>query len=222
MRVILLGAPGSGKGTQGGLIEKAYAFPKVSSGDILRRAVRDGTPWGKEAEKQMRQGRLVSDSVVLEIIRERIMMPDCRKGYVLDGYPRNLAQARNLAEIDPQRPETVIEIEVSPDVLIKRLGARRICSRCERIYSLDILKPDRDGICDDCSGPLILRPDDRPDVIRERLKVYEEQTLPLRAYYRKKRAFHRLDGERSVEDIFADIHRIVDSELAKAAEIEAR
>jgi len=222
MRVILLGAPGSGKGTQGDLIEKAYAFPKVSSGDILRRAVQDRTPWGQEAEKEMKQGRLVSDSVVLELIRERIRMPDCRKGYVLDGYPRNLAQARSLTEIDDKRHETTIEIEVSPDVLIKRLGARRICSRCERIYNLEVLKPARDGLCDDCSEPLVLRPDDAPGVIGKRLKVYEEQTLPLRSYYKKKGAYHRLDGERSIPDIFKDIRRILDLELAKAGEIGAQ
>jgi adenylate kinase len=216
MRIILFGPPGSGKGTQGDLIEKKCGFPKISTGDLLRQAVRDQTPVGKRVEALMNQGKLVSDNIVEELVRQRIASPDCRRGYLLDGFPRNIAQAESLEKMDGQRPEIAVEIDLNIETLIKRLSSRRVCSRCGAIYNLYLQAPKKEGQCDVCTGPLIRRKDDEPDVIRERMRVYKEETEKIREYYEAKKVYHRVDGSGTVEDVFSSLSFILDHALAKS------
>ena len=220
MRVILLGPPGGGKGTQGELIEKKYGFPKISTGDLLRREVQEKTPLGEMARAKMNQGELVSDDIVIEMIKQRIFQPDYKRGYVLDGFPRNISQARRLEEIEEKRPEVVIDIYLSEQVLIQRLSARRVCSGCGAIYNLLARNPKKEGACDVCGSELIQREDDTPDVIKERLKVYHEQTEALIDYYSRKKVYFRIDGEGKIETISTNIYSIMDREIAKSREME--
>jgi len=218
MRIILYGPPGSGKGTQGDLIEKRYGFPKVSTGDLLRRAVRERTLLGMKADAVMRQGLLVSDDIVLELLKERISQPDCRTAYVLDGYPRNIGQARSLELLEENRPETFIEIQVDEETLVARLSARRICSRCGAIYSLARRALKKEGECDLCSGDTYQRPDDRPEVIRERFRVYEQETEKIRGYYRARHVYHAVNGSAPEEGVFAAVSALIDSGMARCGE----
>jgi len=209
MRIILLGAPGSGKGTQGDLLEKRTGFPRISTGDLLRLAVRRKTPLGLRAEAFMVQGLLVSDEVVEGLVRERIAEADCRVGYILDGFPRTIAQAEALAAMDGGRPEIVIGIEVDSEILIERLCGRRVCPACQAVYNVSVQSPARPGVCDACGGGLVQRPDDTAEVIRKRIAVYLEQTAPLKDYYRRKNEFQAVDGQGPTEEIAAAIVRIL-------------
>lgn len=222
MRIILLGPPGCGKGTQGDLIEKKYGFPKISTGDLLREAVQKGTPLGKKAEAFMNQGKLVSDGIVIAVIRERITDGDCREGYVLDGFPRNIPQAQALEEMDSKSPEIVIDIQLDEQGLVDRLAARRICSRCGAIYNLLVKEPEKPGICDECGGQLIQREDDKPAVIKERLRVYHEKTEKLIDYYQNKKVYNRIDGSGEIERVLQRVSAVLESELTKFREDEAR
>lgn len=215
MRIILLGPPGSGKGTQGDLIEKRYNFPKISTGDLLRRAVQEQTPLGKEGEVQMNRGELVSDEIVEELVRERIFQADCRQSYVLDGFPRNIAQAKSLEKMDGEVPEIVIEIKINEQELISRLAARRVCSQCGAIFNLDVRKPNKEEVCDICGASLIQREDDKPAVVQERLRVFEEKTEKLRDFYLRKKVYHWVDGSEKIETLFGKISFILDTELGK-------
>jgi adenylate kinase len=215
MRVILMGPPGSGKGTQGDLIERKYDFPKISTGDLLRHAVQNSTPLGKKAETRMNRGELVSDDIVVQIVAERIEKDDCRKGYVLDGFPRNLRQAEMLEELENSHPEIILDIQLNEEKLIQRLSSRRICSLCGKIFNLSLKPPDHLDRCDFCKGDLIQRRDDRPNVIKERLRVYHMETAPLVEYYQRKKNYHRIDGEKAIENVFLDICSVIDSEIIK-------
>ena len=178
MKIILLGPPGSGKGTQGDRIERSYGFPRISTGDLLRAALAAETPLGIKAKAAMERGDLVSDSVVINMINERIFSPDCQRGYLLDGFPRTIAQAESLLEMDSTRPEIAINICVDDDVLIERLSVRRVCS-CGAVFNLKAKPPKEEGICDICGKRLFQRKDDDVAVIKERLKVYHGQTVAL-------------------------------------------
>jgi adenylate kinase len=215
MRILLFGPPGSGKGTQGELIERRYGFPKISTGDLLRRAVREKTPLGINAEQMMNRGELVSDEIVEGLVREKIESPDARRGYLLDGFPRNLAQVRALESMDGVRSEVVIVIDVDTRSLVERMQGRLTCRSCGAVYNLKLQKPRTEGRCDVCGGELYQRADDRPEVISDRLRVYQEQTAKLRAHYQAKGVLHRVDGSGSVEDVFARISAILDRELAR-------
>lgn len=215
MRIILFGPPGSGKGTQGELIERRYGFPKISTGDLLRRAVREKTPLGIKAETMMNRGELVTDEIVEGLVRERIASPDARRGYLLDGFPRNLAQVRSLEAMDGGRPEVVIEIDLDTRSLVERMQGRLTCRTCGAVYNLKLQQPRIEGRCDICGGELYQRADDRPEVIRERLRVYREQTEKIRAHYQAKGVFHRLDGAGPVDDVFGRISGVLDAELAR-------
>jgi adenylate kinase len=215
MRIILFGPPGSGKGTQGDLVERRYGFPKISTGDLLRRAVREKTPLGIKAESMMNRGELVSDEVVEGLVRERITSPDTRRGYLLDGFPRNLAQVRSLEAMDGGRPEVVIEIDVDSRSLVERMQGRLTCRTCGTVYNLRLQKPRIEGRCDVCGGEVYQRADDRPEVISERLRVYREQTEKIRAHYQAKGVFHRVDGAGSVDDVSGRISGVLDRELAR-------
>jgi adenylate kinase len=221
MRIILLGPPGCGKGTQGDLLAKRTGFPRISTGDLLRRAVRERTPLGIEAAAAMKRGELVQDEIVLGLVRERIGRPDCGDGYVLDGYPRNLSQARDIEALDRDRPEIVFSLDVAEEEIVRRLTARRSCPGCEAVYNLEARKPDREGVCDVCGGALFRREDDKPEVIRERLRVYAEKTEPLLAYYGKKGTLRRVDGGNGMDATFAAIRGILDAALGSAAKAGA-
>jgi len=218
MRVILLGPPGSGKGTQGDLLEKKYGFPKVSTGDLLRREVQEGTPLGKKAEVKMNRGELVSDDLAVAMIKKRIFASDCKEGYIIDGFPRNIAQAQKLEKIDKKDLEIVFDIRLRDQTVIERLSARRICSSCGAIYNLLLQSPKEDEACDMCGSKLIQRRDDTSEVIKERLIIYHEQTEPLVDYYKKKGVYYRIEGEEKIEIIFHNIYSILDRELTKSME----
>jgi adenylate kinase len=221
MRVILLGPPGSGKGTQGELIEKKYGFPKISTGDLLRREVQEKTPLGEMARAKMNKGELVSDDIVIEMIKHKIFQPDCKLGYILDGFPRNVRQAQRLEEIEEKRPEIVIDIHLSEQALIQRLSARRICSNCGAIYNLLARNPRKEATCDICGSELIQREDDAPEVIKERLQIYHNQTKALIDYYSRKNVYFRVDGEEKIEAISKNIYSILGREIARSREMEA-
>jgi adenylate kinase len=200
MRIILLGAPGSGKGTVGDRLREATGFPRISTGDLLREAVRDRTALGLRAESQLGKGGLVDDETVLGLLKERLSRPDCRAGYILDGYPRNLEQAATLETLDGSRPEVVFEIETREEVVVRRLSGRRICPSCEAIYNTVSRPPKKEGLCDVCGAALVQRADDRAEVIPERMRTYRSKTEPLISYYEAKGVLRRVDGNGTVED----------------------
>jgi len=213
MRIILLGAPGSGKGTVAEALRSAYGFPKISTGDLLREAVREETPLGLVAASQMGKGGLVDDVTVLALLRERLDRPDCRDGYVLDGYPRNLAQADSLDALSLPGPEIVIDLDVADDVVIERLANRRTCPKCEAIYHLVNKPPKKAGICDVCGSALVQRNDDTPEVIRERLKTHHAKTEPLVERYAAKCSLRRIDGNGPAGGVIGEVRRILDALL---------
>jgi adenylate kinase len=218
MRVILLGPPGCGKGTQGDRIEQSYGFPRISTGDLLRAEVAAETLLGLKARAVMESGELVSDVIVVEMIKERILSPDCRRGYILDGFPRTIAQAESLSYMDGSRPEVAIDICVYNDVLIERLSVRRVCS-CGAVYNLKVKPPAEEGKCDVCGGSLLQRKDDDAGVIRERLRVYREQTEPLIVFYKKKGNYFSVDGEQDIESVFNSINDILKRMLQETGEL---
>jgi adenylate kinase len=213
MNIILLGPPGSGKGTQALKIGERYHIPQISTGDILRGAVKERTPLGVEAQGYMDQGRLVPDEVVVGIVRERLMAADCNGGFILDGFPRTLPQAEALDDTllgMKRKIDHVISVEVDNDELLRRLTGRRTCRTCGTMYHLIFNPPKKDGICDQCGGELYQRDDDQEATIRARLQVYEEQTAPLIAYYRNKGLVRSIDGVGVIEEIFQAIMKAIE------------
>jgi adenylate kinase len=211
MRIILLGAPGSGKGTVAEALRAATGFPKVSTGDLLREAVREKTPLGLVAAAQMGKGGLVDDATVLALLRERLAREDCRDGYILDGYPRNLAQADSLDALGLPGPEIVFDLRVPDEAVLERLAGRRSCPRCEAIYHLVNKPPRKAGVCDVCGAALVQRADDTPEVIRERLKTYHAQTEPLIARYAAKGRLHTIDAGAPAAAVFGEVRRVLDA-----------
>ena len=204
-RVVLLGAPGAGKGTQAKMLIEKYKIPQISTGDILRKAVADGTPLGKEAKVIMDSGGLVSDKIVLGLVEERIKQPDCKAGFILDGFPRNTAQAEALDKIlsATGMPLTVaLNIDVDMNDLLKRLTGRRTCKSCQQMYNIFFSAPKKDGVCDKCNGELFQRDDDKEATIKKRLDVYQQQTAPLIDYYSKKKIMKTVMGVGGIDDIF--------------------
>ncbi len=216
MRIVLFGAPGSGKGTQGEILARATGLPRISTGDLLRRAVKNGTPLGLRAAAAMKAGGLVSDDIVIGLVRERIAAADCGRGYILDGFPRTIAQAEAVRDLDPARAELVIGIEIDPEALVHRLCDRRVCDSCQAVYNLTAQPPVRPSVCDACGGPLGQRSDDVPAVIRERLRVYRVQTEPLEAYYKGRGVYRAVDGAGTIDSISAAIGRIAGTAIAAA------
>lgn len=182
MRVILLGSPGSGKGTQAKFITEKFNFPQISTGDMLRAAVREGTPLGSEAKKVMDAGRLVSDEIILGLIRQRIMEPDCKNGFLLDGFPRTIAQAEGLDKMGIAI-DHVVEICVGDEEIVKRMSGRRVHPASGRTYHIQFNPPNVEGIDDETGEPLIQRDDDHEETVRKRLQIYHEQTQPLVGFY---------------------------------------
>lgn len=208
MRLVLLGAPGAGKGTQAKKLVEKYGIPQISTGDLLRAAVAAGTPLGKEAKSYMDKGELVPDSVVLGMVEERLKQDDCKKGYILDGFPRNTAQAEALDKMlaSLNMPLTAaLSVDVPFDDLMKRLTGRRTCKACGQMYNVYFNPPKKEGVCDKCGGELFQRDDDKEETIRKRLEVYNAQTAPLIDYYRKMGILKSVAGTGSIDDIFKKV-----------------
>jgi adenylate kinase len=212
MRIILLGSPGSGKGTQAQFITKKYAIPQISTGDMLRAAVRNGTPLGVEAKKVMDTGGLVSDDIILGLINERIAMPDCANGFLLDGFPRTIAQAEGL-DLMGVRIDNVIEINVADEEIVKRIAGRRTHPQSGRTYHVEYNPPKTDGIDDLTGEELIHRDDDKEETVRKRLSIYHDQTKPLVAYYSAKGQqvkFASIAGVGPMDEITNKIFAVLD------------
>jgi adenylate kinase len=208
MRLILLGAPGAGKGTQAKKLIEKYSIPQISTGDILRKAVADGMPLGKDAKAIMDRGQLVPDNIVLGLVHARLKQEDCRKGYILDGFPRNAAQAASLDKMLSAlgAPLTVaVSIDVDNNDLMRRMAGRKTCKVCGQLYNVYFLPPKKEGVCDKCGGALFQRDDDKEDTIKKRLHVYEAQTAPLIDYYKNKGILKSIEGTGSIEDIFKKV-----------------
>lgn len=208
MRLVLLGAPGAGKGTQAQVMVKEYHIAHISTGDMLRAAVKDETPLGLEAKSYMDAGQLVPDEVIIGLVAERIQKDDCKEGFLLDGFPRTPAQADALSAMLDKAGivlDGVINLEVPEEKLMARITGRRVCKACGATYHITFHKPKKDGVCDVCGGGLYQRSDDTEDTVHARLKVYNKQTAPLVAYYREKNLLHDIDGDREVGAILKDI-----------------
>ena len=220
MRVILLGAPGSGKGTQAQLMVERFGIPQISTGDLLRSAVSKNTPLGQQAKAHMDAGQLVPDEIVLGMIRERLASPDTDNGFILDGFPRNLNQAErldNMLEAMGKPLDTALFIDVDFDILMQRLAGRLTCESCGAVFNIYTSPPRQDGICNNCGGNLHHRADDNEETISNRLRVYEAQTKPLVGYYAERGKLLRLNGEREIEEIFTDVVRLVESLKSRPA-----
>lgn len=207
-RLVLLGPPGVGKGTQSSRLARALGVPHLSTGDLLRAAVAARTPLGVAADAHMRAGRLVPDDLVLQILTERLGRPDCRGGFVLDGYPRNLAQADALDAVAPI--DAVFSFDLPVDVLVERLSGRRVCPTCQAVYHLSTLPPRRPGVCDNDGTPLVQRPDDRPEAVTTRFRVYEELTAPLIARYRALGRWQAVDARGTPDEVQARLRAAID------------
>lgn len=213
MKLIVLGAPGAGKGTQAILLAEKYGILHISTGDIFRSNIREGTPLGLKAKEYIDCGRLVPDDLTLNLLMERILQPDCEAGYILDGFPRTMPQAESLtAELEREGSEltAVLDIEVPDDVIISRMGGRRVCPACGESYHITGRKPVHEGICDHCNTALVAREDDVPETVAKRLAVYHEETQPLIRYYRELGKLLSFDGTASVESVFESISEALD------------
>lgn len=214
MRTVLLGAPGSGKGTQGVVLSKKYNIPQISTGDLLRAAVSAGSELGKKAKSAMDAGALVSDDIVIGLIRERLTHDDAKNGYILDGFPRNIAQAEALdIMLDElgQPLQGVVLLDVAFEELLQRLTGRRTCKECGAIYNVHLSPPNTDGHCDACNGVLFQRADDNKETIGNRLKVYEDQTAPLIGFYHDQGKLYTIAGVGNIDDITAEVGALFDS-----------
>lgn len=199
MNIILLGAPGAGKGTQADVISEHFAIQSISTGNIIREALKSGTELGKRAKSFMDKGALVPDEIVVGIIKERLSKGDLAKGFILDGFPRTIPQAKALDELGV-KIDKVIDIEVNDEVIIPRMSGRRVCENCGASYHLVNKKPQVDGICDKCHGTLVQRKDDQIETVKERLKVYHEQTEPLKDYYKRQHKLVEINGNLSLDE----------------------
>ncbi len=206
MRLILMGPPGAGKGTQGEILEKKLGVNTISTGLMLRTAIKEQTEVGKMAEQYINDGKLVPDEVIVAIVKERLAQADCEKGFILDGFPRTTAQAEALdaagVEIDK-----VLLLEVEDDVIVERLSSRRECSKCGTPYNIISKKPAKEGICDNCGGSLITRDDDNPETIQKRLNIYHDQTEPIKHFYMDKGLLVTASGEERLEDTTKNVAR---------------
>jgi adenylate kinase len=210
MRVVLLGPPGSGKGTHGRRLSEALGVPLIATGDILREAIAQGTRLGLAAQEDVKAGRLVSDSTVLGIIETRLLQKDAANGFVLDGFPRNTAQADGLAALlGDRKVDRVVNLVVPPEVVVDRLKNRWVCGNCGEIYNTATRPPRQPGVCDVCGGELKQRPDDRPETVRARLEVYERETSPLVMYYERQGALRNVNAAGPPTAVYAAIQQAV-------------
>ncbi len=210
MRIIFLGAPGTGKGTQALYFSKMYSIPQISTGEILRDAVKKGTELGKKAKSIMDAGDLVPDDIILQLIRDRLSQQDCKNGYILDGFPRTISQAEGLERILKDNAiEAVIYFDIDQNAVVSRLTSRRVCSKCGYNHNLITDPPEADNICRRCGGKVIQRDDDKEETVRNRLQVYEKNTAPLVDYYEKKGNLYKIDANGAIDDVRAEIHNVL-------------
>ena len=202
MNIIFLGAPGAGKGTQAEIVSEKLAIPTVSTGNIIRAALKNGTPMGLKAKEFIESGKLVPDEVVIGIIKDRLAEDDCKNGFILDGFPRTIPQADALDTMGIVI-DKVIDIEVADEKIATRMGGRRVCKACGNSYHLEYKKPQNDGVCYACGGELIQRKDDAPETVLERLKIYHQETEPLKDYYEKQGKLFIVEGQEEVSDTTA-------------------
>ena len=198
MKLILLGAPGAGKGTQAEILSSRLGIPTISTGNILRAAVKNGTPVGLKAKEYMDAGKLVPDEVIIGIVAERLAEPDCAKGYILDGVPRTIAQAEAL-EAKGITFDKVLSIEISDETIVERMGGRRSCTSCGATYHVVSAPPKTEGVCDKCGAQLVLRDDDKPETVKNRLAVYHKETEPLKDFYAKRGNLISVDNQPTIE-----------------------
>ena len=208
MNLILLGAPGAGKGTQAELLSKELSIPAISTGNMLREAMANGSELGKQLKQVMDSGSLVSDDVILLIVSERVSRPDCKNGFILDGVPRTLSQAKAL-DAASVRIDHVVSIEIDDSVIEGRMTGRRVCSKCGASYHIAANPPKTEGICDLCGSQLMTRKDDAPETVRHRLKVYHETTEVLKSYYAQQEKLRLVNGNQPIEDAFRDVLKAI-------------
>jgi len=212
MKIVMLGAPGAGKGTQAKMIAAKYGIPHVSTGDIFRANIKNGTELGKEAKSYMDKGALVPDELTVRILLDRVAQDDCAKGYVLDGFPRTIPQAEVLdAELTKlnDKIDFAINVDVPDENIVRRMSGRRSCPSCGATYHIVHIPPKQEGVCDKCGAALVQRDDDKEETVKNRLKVYHEQTQPLIDFYEKKGVLKNVDGTVDSEEVFAAIVKIL-------------
>lgn len=213
MKIIMLGAPGAGKGTQAKMIAEKYQIPHISTGDIFRANIKNGTELGMEAKKYMDQGLLVPDELTVKILLDRVAKEDCKNGYVLDGFPRTIPQAEVLDKALSEREEEIdfaVDVDVPDENIVKRMSGRRACLSCGATYHIEHIPSKKEGICDACGQELVLREDDKPETVTNRLKVYHEQTQPLIDFYTKKGILKTVDGTAAMKEVFEAIVDILE------------
>lgn len=208
MKLIMLGAPGAGKGSQAKVLSDKYGIPHISTGDIFRANIKEGTELGKKAKEYMDQGLLVPDELVCDLVVDRIKQDDCKKGFILDGFPRTIPQAKSLDAALEQINEAMdyaVDLEVDDEVIVERMGGRRACLECGATYHVVNMPPVKEGVCDRCGAKLVLRDDDQPETVKKRLSVYHEQTAPLIQYYKEKGILVQFDGTLKPDEVFRQI-----------------
>lgn len=212
MKIVMLGAPGAGKGTQAIMIADKYGIPHISTGDIFRANIKNNTPLGVEAKKYIDAGELVPDELTVQILLDRVAKDDCQNGYVLDGFPRTIPQAEVLEEALSKLNDGIdyaINVDVPDENIIKRMGGRRACLKCGATYHIEHVPPKTEGICDNCGEQLVLRADDQPETVKNRLEVYHKQTQPLIDFYSQKGVLKNVDGTVDMKDVFSAIVNIL-------------
>ncbi len=208
MKLIFLGPPGAGKGTQASIISKKLGIPTISTGDMLRAAIKAGTPTGVKAKAFMDAGKLVPDEVVIGIVEERLEQSDCARGYILDGMPRTIAQAEAL-EKGGIEFDRVISLEVKDEVIVKRMSGRRVCAKCGATFHVENMPPKAQDVCDACGGELIIRADDAPETVRKRLNIYHEETEPLKAFYAERGKLRGVFGDQTMEETTKAVEEVL-------------
>jgi adenylate kinase len=214
MKIIMLGAPGAGKGTQAQMIADKYNIPHISTGDIFRANIKNGTELGKKAKEYMDKGLLVPDELTVQLLLDRVANDDCKDGYVLDGFPRTIPQADVLdAELTKlgDKVDFAVNVDVPDENIVRRMSGRRACLKCGATYHIEHIPPKKEGICDTCGSELVQRDDDKPETVQNRLKVYHEQTQPLIEYYGKKDILKNVDGTKDMQEVFTDIVNILNA-----------
>ena len=212
MKIIMLGAPGAGKGTQAKMIAEKYSIPHVSTGDIFRANIKNGTDLGKQAKEYMDAGKLVPDELTVKILLDRVAQDDCKNGYVLDGFPRTIPQAEVLEDALNKLGDKIdyaVNVDVPDENIVRRMSGRRACLKCGATYHIEHIPPKQEGICDTCGSELVLRDDDKPETVLNRLKVYHDQTQPLIDFYTERNVLKTVDGTKDMKDVFADIISIL-------------
>lgn len=212
MNLVLMGPPGAGKGTQGEILSKKLGIDTISTGVMLRTAIKEQTEIGKQVEAIINDGKLVPDDIMVELVKERLQKPDCAKGFILDGFPRTTAQAEALTK-SGVKIDKVLSLEVADDVIVERLSSRRECSKCGAPYNVISNKPEKEGVCDKCGGGLIQRADDNPDTIQNRLNIYHTQTEPIKAYYEGLGLLVTAQGEDKLEDTTKNVDKALGLEV---------